>query len=200
MKEIDTFKRDKRGVRKAGVYAKKFDQLNTEPGNMADLGALLDVAIEQIGNRRAGRIAKYSNSKNGLNEFLEATRDYFEYIKDTNSVNEEKLIPDIEGLCAFCGITRATMLNYVKRGSEWEEAISYIKDCILSAKKQLAYRSKVPPMIFLNDLINNFGYFNTTEFRLTTTNVYEQTPQLSREEIAARYASLEKPEDTLDLD
>lgn len=200
MKEIDTNKRDERGVRKMGAYAKKYSKVDVEPGNMADLGALLDISIEQIGNKQVGRRAIYENTQNGLNNFLEATKKYFEYIKDVNSVNEEKLIPDIEGWCVFLGITRQSALNYAKRGDEWKEAIEYIKDCILSAKKQLAFRFKIPPVVFLNDISNNHGYLNTNEFKITTGNTYEKLPQLSREEIAARYAAFSKPPDILDLD
>ena len=56
MKNEDFSKRDERGVRKMGAYAKKYVKVDEEPGNMADLGALLDVSIQQIENRKKGNL------------------------------------------------------------------------------------------------------------------------------------------------
>ncbi len=201
MKNEDFSKRDERGVRKACAYAKKYTKINPEPGNMADLGALLDVSIEQIGSRQVKGKAIYDNSGSGLNNFLEATKHYFEYIRDANKSNEEKLIPDVEGWCIFLGITRQTALNYSKRSSEWEESISYIKDAILAAKKQLAFRFRIPPVVYLNDVSNNHGYLNTSEFKITANgNESGDKPELTREEIAARYAAFEKEPEQLIID
>lgn len=205
MKNEDFSKRDERGVRKMGAYAKKYVKVDEEPGNMADLGALLDVSIQQIGNRKTGRKAIYDDSESGLNNFLEATKRYFEYIRDANNANEEKLIPDIEGWCIFIGITRQTALNYSKRNDEWGEHISYIKDAILAAKKQLAFRFKIPPVVYLNDISNNHGYLNTNEFRITTDgNTSGEMPHLTREQIMERYKSqqefLEPPSKQLEID
>lgn len=189
MKEIDDFKRDSRGVRKMGAYAKKYSKFDDEPGEAADLSALLAVSIEQIGSRVRGRPPIYENTEEGLREFLGATKNYFEYIRDANAVNDEKLIPDIEGWSTFLGITRQTVLAYSQRNESWEEAISYVKDAILAAKKQLAFRFKIPPVIFLNDASNNHGYLNTSEFRISTNNeMKEQLPTQTREQIAAKYA------------
>lgn len=198
LKEIDTFKRDGKGVRKMGAYAKKYSKVDSEPGEMADLSALLEVSIEQIGSRVRGRPPVYENTEEGLQAFLEATKGYFEYIRDANSVNEEKLIPDVEGWAIFIGVTRQTVLSYAKRGDAWNEAIEYIKDSILSAKKQLAFRFKIPPVVYLNDASNNHGYLNTSEFKITANGeMRDQLPSKSKEEIAQRYAAYigaEEPE------
>lgn len=37
------------------------------------------------------------------------------------------------------GVTKQTILNYERRSPVWEEAIEYIKQNILAAKKQLAF-------------------------------------------------------------
>lgn len=201
MKEMGTNKRDDRGVRRMGAYAKKYSKVDTAPGEMADLGALLDVSIEQIGKREVGRPPVYPNNEEGLRDFLDATKRYFEYIRDANRLNEEKLVPDIEGWSIFIGITRQTVSVYSRRGEAWEETISYIKDSILAAKKQLAFRFKIPPVVYLNDVSNNHGYLNTSEFKITAeTEKMGQVPTMSKEEIAARHASYigakepEKPE------
>lgn len=198
MGEMELSKRDSRGVRRMGAYAKKYSKVDARPGDMADLGALIDVSIEQIGKREVGRPPVYSNDEEGLKEFLEATRQYFEYIRDANAVNEEKLIPDIEGWSIFIGVTRQTISTYVRRGEGWEEAINYIKDSILAAKKQLAFRFKIPPVVYLNDVSNNHGYLNTSEFKITAeAGKVGQMPLLSKEEIASRHAAYigaEEPE------
>lgn len=187
MKEIDTYKRDERGVRRMGAYAKKYSKVDNEPGQMADLGALLDVSIEQIGNREQGRPPTYSCTDEGMHDFLEATKRYFEYIRDANSVNEEKLYPDIEGWAVFIGITRQTILTYAKRNDAWKEAIEYIKDAILAAKKQLAFRFKIPPVVYLNDVSNNHNYLNTSEFKITADNGADRLkPEISMEELHRR--------------
>ena len=185
MKQVDTFKRDERGVRKMGAYAKRYSKTDTEPGKAADLEAILDVSIDQIEKRKQGRPPVYPDTDDGLIQFFEDTRKYFEYIKDANSVNEEKLVPDIEGWYSFMGVTKQTILNYERRSPVWEEAIEYIKQNILAAKKQLAFRFKIPPVVYLNDVSNNHGYLNTSEFKLEMSShiADNEAPALSQEEI-----------------
>lgn len=198
LRETAINKRDEHGVRRMGAYAKKYSKMDSSHGEMADLGALLEVSIEQIGKRETGRPPTYADNEEGLREFLEATRQYFEYIRDANAVNEEKLIPDIEGWSIFIGITRQTVSTYAKRSDTWRETIDYIKDSILASKKQMAFRFKIPPVVYLNDVSNNHGYLNTSEFKITAeAGKIGQVPTMSREEIAARHASyigIEEPE------
>lgn len=47
-------KRDERGVRIMGAYAKKYQKSDDCIGDMNDLDALLTVSIEQLGERKAG--------------------------------------------------------------------------------------------------------------------------------------------------
>lgn len=190
LEELAINKRDEHGVRRMGAYAKKYSKVDTSPGDMADLGALLDVSIEQIGKREIGRPPVYPDSEEGMRNFLDATKKYFEYIRDVNAANEEKLIPDIEGWSIFIGITRQTVSVYSRRNDTWKEMIDYIKDVILAAKKQLAFRFKIPPVVYLNDVSNNHGYLNTSEFKITAeADKMGPIPTLSKEEIAARHAA-----------
>lgn len=181
-------KRDEKGVRIMGVYSKQYVRDCKNPGGMNDLGALLEVAIEQLGERKAGRLSNYPDNQEGLEAFVFATQQYFQYIADANKENEEKLIPDIEGWCIFLGITKQTVLNYAKRSQNWEDTIEYIKESILAAKKQLAFRFKIPPVVYLNDVSNNHNYLNTNEFKLVTSNENRgNMPTQSREQIADKY-------------
>lgn len=97
MMDEEIRKRDERGVRIMGVYSKQYIRDCESPGDMNDLGALLEVAIEQLGERKAGRLSNFPNNQEGLEAFVFATQQYFQYIADANKKNEEKLIPDIEG-------------------------------------------------------------------------------------------------------
>ena len=117
-------------------------------------------------------------------------------IADANKENEEKLIPDIEGWCIFLGITKQTILNYAKRSQNWADTIEYIKESILAAKKQLAFRFKIPPVVYLNDVSNNHNYLNTNEFKLVTSSESRgNMPTQTAAEIAARHAAaLELPD------
>lgn len=189
-------KRDEHGVRIAGAYSKKYCKDNEELGDMPDLSVILGVAIEQLNVRKAGRIPDYADDPQGIESFVSATQMYFEYITEANRQNDEKLIPDIEGWCLFIGVTKQTVLNYAKRNNTWKELIDYIKESILSAKKQLAFRFKIPPVVYLNDVANNHGYLNTNEFKITTSSDSGiNAPTQTAQQIAAKHrTALELPE------
>lgn len=133
-----------------------------------DTSAILTMAIEASA-ARMGRPAEYPNTQKGLDDFINKTIDYFQYV---NAVNESddldrKLIVDIESWACFCGLTRQTIWTYEKRGGEWRDVIEYYKGVIQATKKQLAYNFKVPPSVFIFDSCNNAGYVNSNEFKLT---------------------------------
>ena len=134
-----------------------------------DTNAILDLIITKSTDR-LGRPCQYENTKKGLEDFIQNTLDYFEYVNSVNSNPdmERQLVPDIESWAVFLGITRATIFNYEQRGVDWRDTIQYYKGCIASVKKNLALNFKVPPMIMAFDFCNNHGYINTSEYKLTT--------------------------------
>lgn len=153
------------------------------PMETDDTTAILDMIIDKS-TERMGRPCQYPNDKKGLEEFIQNTVSYFEYVNGVNSSDmDKKLIPDIESWAVYLGITRATIFNYEQRGNEWREVIAYYKNAIASIKKQLALTFKIPPMIMAFDFTNNHGYCNTNEFKLTTEvkNVDPETNKLERE-------------------
>ncbi len=135
-----------------------------------DLTAILTLTID-TSIKNMGRPHHYAPNTQGLDDFIQTTIDYFEYVNTLNSNQEleRKLIPDIENWCVFLGITRKTLFNYEQRGNEWQECIQYYKNAIGSGKKQLALNYKIPPMIYVFDATNNHGYVNSNEFKLKTT-------------------------------
>ena len=71
-------KRDERGVRIMGAYAKKYQKSDDCIGDMNDLDALLTVSIEQLGERKAGRLSSFPDNQEGMEAFVLATQRYFQ--------------------------------------------------------------------------------------------------------------------------
>lgn len=158
-------KKSGRGVRKV------------QPRTKGDLSPILQIAIDAT-TQRMGRPAEYSNTRQGLEEFIQKTGDYFAYLQAVNNADDPdegeqgkerpRMIPDIESWCLYLGITRQTTYNYAARGKEWADIIEYYRGAIAAAKKQLMLSGKIPPVLAVFDLTNNHGYVNTSEFKLTT--------------------------------
>lgn len=153
-----------------------------------DLTAVLSLGIQAL---KRGAVAKYTADPDGYKRFIERSQEYLDYI---NAVNqnpdiEKKLIVDIESWCVYCGITRETLRNYDSRGGAWHDFISYFKEIILSAKKQLAFTYKIPPAFALFDLVNNHQYHNTNEFHISAY-VPKEIDELSEAELRKRAEQL----------
>lgn len=113
--------------------------------------------------------SKYPETPEGLRNFQEKSIQYLESVLRSCEESEDLRdtpYPNIESWCAFLNISRATLQYYTRRGEEWQEAIMQIKTVIVSAKSQLADHGKIPPMTWVFDAANNFGYRNTSEFKL----------------------------------
>ncbi len=151
------------------------------PMDSGDLHAVLTLGITAL---KRGARAKYSADTTGLQEFIYESQNYLEYVNTVNSNPDidRKLIIDVESWCVFLGITRETLRQYSARNKDWKEFIDYFKEIIVTAKKQLAFNGKIPPMIAVFDLTNNHNYHNTSEFHLDTTPP-EEEPKLSAEEL-----------------
>lgn len=136
-----------------------------------DLTAILDLAVVSM-RKHGGHPSNYPNDRMGLDAFTERCSQYFEYVQKVNANEglERKLIPDVENMAVFLGITRQTLNAYERRGGQWAECIGYYKNVIVALKKQLALNFKIPPVLAVFDLCNNHGYSNTSEFKVTAQN------------------------------
>lgn len=136
-----------------------------------DTSAMLNMTCTILKNLN-GRPCHYPNTDDGLNNFIENSQGYFDYLEKANSCLEEKqqIIPDIEGYCLWLGIQRTTLGRYHKRSKEWEETIDLFKNAIASNKKQLMLKGRIPSVMGVFDLCNNHGYHNTSEFKITDSN------------------------------
>lgn len=152
-----------------------------------DLTALTELAVSSL-KRHGGKPCKYANTEAGLDLFMQKSQGFFEYCNEVNASLEpqQRLIPDIEGLCCYLGITRTTLFDYSRRNQAWTDAIEMVKNAILMAKKQLAMRNRIPQMIAVFDWANNHDYRNTSEFHLVAEKPQEETaPAISTVEISA---------------
>ena len=150
-----------------------------------DLQAITRLAVTSL-NEYKGAPAKYENSPTGLAAFMQKSSDFFEYCNEINCdlEPEKRIIPDIENWCLYLGIVRSTLHEYGKRGEAWKNAIDMVKTAIMSAKKQLAMRGKIPQMIAVFDWTNNHQYLNTSEFRLVAeTSPTTDTPRISESQL-----------------
>lgn len=135
---------------------------------------LLSMAITSL----SGRTPKYSNDQTGLQLFQERTVQYFQHLKTANENSNTVLLPDIESWATFLQITRATIWNYRHRGNDWTEFIDRVKTAILAQRKDAATRFKTPPMVYVFDAVNNFGYQNTNQVQLVTDPKTDEAAEL----------------------
>lgn len=171
-------------------YKRRFEVTEIDPD---DLEAVLDMGISSL---KASK-AKYPETVEGLEMFKQATLDYFSYVQQCNKDDnrEHKLIPDVEGLSVYLGITRRTLLTYEKtRSDEWKDFISRAKDLITATKKQLIFRQKIPAVVGIFDLCNNSNYVNSSEFRLLPETDSNKSKTLDSEDIKAMLAKKENME------
>lgn len=159
-----------------------------------DLQAITTLAVTSLSQYK-GVPAKYPNTPQGLADFVQKSQDFFTYCNEINAdlEPEKRIIPDVEAWCVYMGIVRSTLHEYGKRSEAWKSAIDMVKTAIVSAKKQLALRGKIPQMIAVFDLTNNHGYLNTSEFRLTTEKPQDRAePRISMSELV-RVAEMPEP-------
>lgn len=171
MPKVEKF--DKEGNR-LQVYPKgKYEVMTADDPTLA----LIDIGIESLQRRPP----KYDATAEGLERFRQRTIEYFDHLKrvNENREGEQRLIADIESWCVFLQITRTTLFNYRKnRNADWAEFIDRTRDLILSMKKDQAMRFKAPPMVFVFDAVNNFGYRNTNQIEVVTDTKAEEKAQV----------------------
>lgn len=122
---------------------------------------------------------------------------YWNYLA---AANEQKLmlIPDIEGMCAFLGITRKTLNEWEREDTNgFASTIAQAKNDIAACKKQIGLQGKIPPLVMAMDFNNNHGYTQRQEVVVTPNNPLGDAA--SNEELLARYeqyAQLDAPEES----
>lgn len=171
---------------KGGRYLNSYDRYEISEAGSDNLAPILDVAIKRL----KGNPPAYENSTEGLKKFMNTCVSYFEYIQTQNKrPGCKKIIPDIEGLSMYLGITRKTLNLYQKeRGTDWKDAIDLVKNAIMSVKKELAFHQQIPTVYAIFDQVNNSDYRNVSEFKLVPeTENDKMRPKQTAADIAARH-------------
>lgn len=174
----ETATRDENGVRKQS-YKRFKPGRDYEEIETAQAVALCDMMLD--GFKRS--VADAERGKGGrprkletVEEFREVAERYINYIKD-RALDGVRLVPDIEGFCAFAGISRETLNNWeTARPGAYSDTIKIFKNIIAAYKKQLAFNGEIPPIVFATDFNNNHGY--TQAAQKIDLNVSKQAQEL----------------------
>lgn len=175
-KEIAT--RDENGVRKQ-TYKRFKPGRDYEEIDTAQAVALCDMmldgfrnAVTEAGKGKGGRPRKLET----VEEFRTVAENYINYIKE-RALQGVRLIPDIEGFCAFAGISRETLNDWERtRPGAYSDTIKIFKNTVAAYKKQLAFNGEIPPIVFATDFNNNHGY--TQAAQKIDLNLGKQAEQL----------------------
>lgn len=156
-------------------------------------GFLGEVKTEEGGVvvQRRGQPPKYPT----ISSFVDAINDYLEYINDTFNNTGVELIPDVEGLCAFIGISRDTLNEWERsRPPEYSDVIKAVKTQIAAYKKQLGMQGRIPAVVLAIDFNNNHGYLQQQTIDIRATNKAQELP--SAEDIVKKLPKKDLTEDT----
>lgn len=179
----ETAARDKNGVRK-NDYRRFKEGRDYEKQTAPDMVAMCDMmsrgifgAPEDRERGKGGRPRKYET----IEELQEGIQKYLVYIAEQNAAGVA-LIPDVEGLALFLGVSRSTLYEWQRaRPGEFSDTLKRTLNAIAAAKKQLALMGKIPPLVFATDFNNNHGYTQQQNIEITAARKLERLP--SKEEI-----------------
>ena len=174
----ETATRDENGVRKQ-TYKRFKPGRDYEEIDAAQAVALCDMmldgfrnAVTEAGKGKGGRPRKLET----VEEFRTVAENYINYIKE-RALQGVRLIPDIEGFCAFAGISRETLNDWERtRPGAYSDTIKIFKNTVAAYKKQLAFNGEIPPIVFATDFNNNHGY--TQAAQKIDLNLGKQVEQL----------------------
>lgn len=139
-----------------------------------DLNSILDMSIRSA---RLGRPPKFPNDETGLQMLKDQSVEWLEHIRATNSNDdcENNIVPTVEAWAVWLGTSRQNLLLLEKRGEDWKDAIQAFKTIIAACQTQLAMRQKIPTILHIFQATNNYGYINSSEFKLVPeTNSMEK--------------------------
>ena len=165
-------------------YKRKGECLQLEQN---DLQGICQFAIDSL-QRHGGRNAKYANTEQDRQRFLNDVVEYFKCLYDasTGKEQDQMLIPSVESMCLYLGISRTTLFNYTNRSTEWAETVNMARNAIATARTELATHFKIPPLLHLFDMVNNHpSYYNTSQFVISAEPPQETiTPQITTTELS----------------
>lgn len=177
--------RDEKGVRINNYTERTHGRYKSEKGTPEQTRVLLDTFrrnfLQEIPGtgegdviqQRTGRPPKYAT----VESFVDKVNEYMQYISDTFDNTGVELIPDVEGFCAFAGISRDTLNQWeLNRPPEFSDVIKCLKTSIASYKKQLGMQGRIPPIVLALDFNNNHGYIQQQSIDIRTNNRVDELP------------------------
>ena len=178
--------RDEKGVRiiKYSHFERGKDYAPTTGNELAELYKMAKENTERMQERRiraGGGGIRYETVEDLENGIIA----YWDYLSKAN-LKELALIPDLEGLCAFLGISRKCLNNWERddvRG--FAATIEQAKNDIAACKKQIGLQGKIPPLVMAMDFNNNHGYVQKQEVVVTPNNPLGDAA--TNEELVAKY-------------
>lgn len=177
--------RDERGVRiqKYRRFHEGQDYIAITGSETAEMFKLARENMEGMRDR-GGRPPKFESVRDLQNGII----NYWNYLANANT-QEVKLIPDVEGLCSFLGITRNTLIEWENNNyNGFADTIKMVKNDIAACKKQLGEQNKIPALVLAMDMNNNHGYTQKQEVVLSPINPLGDAQ--SPDEIAEKYKDL----------
>ena len=149
------------------------------------LSAIYSLARTNMQRRLDGRsLPKYGS----IEELQAQIIAYWEYMEEANR-NGVALIPDMEGLCSFLGISRATFRSWERENFQgFAETLAQVRNDIAACKKQLGLQNKIPAIVMAMDFNNNHDYVQKQEVQIASPNPLGDATALP--ELTAKYMDL----------
>lgn len=151
-----------------------------------EIHAIIELGRKGLEHWNEGIPKEYPPTQEGFELFVAKTSAYFNYIEEVNMSlgdGEASLIPNLESWCLFCGITRNKLYQFVERKDHrWAEYIDEVKNIFTATINQMSYTGKMPSVIAMFEKVNNYGYHNTSEYKITSRTETEK-PQLTAEQL-----------------
>lgn len=99
---------------------------------------------------------------------------FFEMVYTAQSAGVD-ILPDVELLASFLGVTRNALMSWLKgeANPEFVPVLDLAFNDIATGKKQYALQTKVAPLVYLSDMQNNHGYIaqqNKNDVQITFKN------------------------------
>ena len=161
-------RRDSDGLRLL-TYRRFKEGVDFEPVETETMTALIEFAQHCHNIHRMGRPPVYQDT-----EELHGVIDAFWDVLTEKNISGMKIVPDVEGFCAFSGISRETLNNWengtTNKPNDFVDAIKRLKNTMAFVKKQLALTGKMPPIVAAMDFNNNHGYTQRQEHVITANN------------------------------
>lgn len=185
--QIEKGARDAMGAKIA--QQKKFSK--AEPTTSEEMREFYALAIKNNNAPKAGTgHCRFANA----DELREAIIGYWEYL-DVLAQEGKRIVPDLEGLCMFLGISRNTLFTWENTDKNgMRDVISQVKNDIAACKKQLALHGDIVPLFAITDFNNNHGYTQKQEVVVQPVSPLGERTQTAQ--IMERYIGLieDKPD------